>query len=342
MDAGSTAGDGSPIWLLIVFFLLILGGGYFAGAEMSLASCNRIRIRNRADDGSRRAKRVLWLLDRFDKTLTTILIGNNLMHIGCASLATVVAIRLWGEGATAATSVVTTLVVFLLSETIPKAFAKDCSERFALNVSASMVILVKLLTPLSAVFSALGKLVQKPFGPAPEEEPTVSEEDLKDILSTIEEEGALNEDASELVQNAYDFTETSVREVITPWDKVVTVSLTMTQEEVKAIIFANHLSRLPVLEADGSVAGILQTKRWLKTLIQGKTPDLRKLMLPARFVPENVPADELLETLTSHRIHLAVVRSAEGRYLGIVTVEDMVEELVGEIADEGDAEDGRL
>ena len=341
MDAGSTTGDSSPIRLLIVIFFLILGGGYFAGSETSLASCNRIRMMSYADDGNRRAKRVLYLLDNFDKALTTILIGNNLMHIGCASLAALMAIEMWGDGATAATSIVTTLVVFLLSEMIPKAFAKACSERFALAIAGSMVVLTKLLTPISAVFSGLSRLVQKPFGPIPEDEPTVSEDELHDIIERIDEEGDMSEDASELVQSALEFTETEVREVITPWNRVISISLEMAPEEIREIILEHHLSRLPVMEGD-EVVGILQTRKYLRSLVSGKVPDPRKLMTAPRFVPEGMPIDELMDTLTHERIHMAVVKSREGKYTGIVTIEDMVEEIVGEIYDEGDAEDGTI
>ena len=340
MDGGSPTGDGSPFWYLIAFVLLILGGGYFAGAETALASCNRIRMMSYADDGDRRAKRVLYILDHFDKALTTLLIGNNLMHIGCASLATLVAIDLWGEGATAATSIVTTLVVFLLSEMIPKAFASDCSERFALAVSGSLRFLMRALTPLSAGFAALGRLAKKPFGGGTEDEPTVSEDELHEIIENIDEAGDMSEDATELVQNALEFTETPVKNVVTPWDKVVAVRLDMTPEELRGTVMSHHLSRYPVLDAEGNAVGLLQTRRYLRALEAGRTPDLAKLMGECRFVPEGMPLDELLDSLTKHRVHLAVVRGADGRQLGIVTVEDLLEELVGEIYDEEDVRGG--
>lgn len=340
MDGGSPVGDGSPIGYLITFLLLILGGGYFAGAETALASCSRIRMMNYAEDGDKRAKRVLYLLDHFDKALTTLLIGNNLMHIGCASLATLVALRLWGEGATAATSIITTLVVFLLSEMIPKAFASDCSERFALAVSQSLRVLMWLLTPLTAVFSAIGKLAQKPFGGEPEEEPTVSEDELHELIENMDEAGDISEDATELVQNALEFTETPARNVVTPWNKVVTLSLDMDPETVRRTVFEHHLSRYPVVDSEGRVAGLLQTRKYLRALESGRRADLTRLMGECRFVPEGIPLDELLDELTKHRVHLAVVRDSEGRNLGIVTIEDLLEELVGEIYDEEDARGG--
>lgn len=139
--------DGSPTGYFISIFLLILGGAYFAGTEIALASVNRIRMMSYSDNGDKRATRVLYILDHFDKALTTLLIGNNIMHIGCASIATLMATKLWGEGAVDATTVVITVVVFFVSEMIPKRFAKACNERFALMVSGSLILLMKFSRP---------------------------------------------------------------------------------------------------------------------------------------------------------------------------------------------------
>jgi CBS domain containing-hemolysin-like protein len=215
---------------------------------------------------------------------------------------------------------------------IPKAFASDCSERFALTVSRSLKFLVWLFTPLTTVFSALGKLAQNP----PEEEPTVSEDELHELIENMDEAGDISEDATELVQNALEFTETPVRNVVKPWNPVVTVSLDMTPEDLRRTVFEHHLSRYPVVDGAGRVVGLLQTRKYLRALESGRTPDLCRLMGECRFVPEGIPLDELLDQLTKHRVHLAVVRNADGNNIGIVTVEDLLEELVGEIYDEDD------
>ena len=174
--------DGSPIGYLIAIFAFILGGGYFAATEIALASVNRIRMMSYADDGNRRAKRVLYILDHFDKALTTLLIGNNIMHISCASIATLMATKLWGVGYVTLTTIVTTIVVFLVAEMIPKRFAKANSEKFSLAVAGSLLFFMKVLGPLAFIFSAISRFVSKPFKKNEEEEPTVTEDELYDII----------------------------------------------------------------------------------------------------------------------------------------------------------------
>ena len=329
--------DGSPARYLILIAFLLLGGGYFAGAEISLASVSRIRMMSYADDGDERAKRVLYILDHFDKALSTLLVGNNVMHIACASTATLMATKLWGNGAVTAMTFVMALVVFLLAEMIPKAYAKSCNERFALAISRSMVFLMKVLTPVSFLFTALSRLIQKPFGEE-EEEPTVTGDELKNIIDNMEDETAIDGETSELVQSAMEFTETTVRDVMTPWDQVLAVPETISVPELHEVVASCHYSRLPVTAADGTVRGLLNIRRYLKEELRGRAPgrNLRRLLDPVHFIGADEPIDDLLTRMSAARTHFAVVRDEENRNLGIVTVEDILEELVGEIYDEED------
>ena len=330
--------DGSPARYLILIAFLLLGGGYFAGAEISLASVSRIRMMSYADDGDPRAKRVLYILDHFDKALSTLLVGNNVMHIACASAATLMATKLWGSGAVTPVTLVTALVVFLLAEMIPKAFARSCSEKFALAISRSMIFFMKVLTPVSAVFTALSRLIQKPFGGAEEEEPTVTGDELKNIIDNIEDEAEIDGETSELVQSAMEFTETTVRDVLIPWDQVLTVSEKATPDQLHRVVASCRYSRLPVLAEDGTVRGLLNIRRYLKEELCRRTPvNLRRLLDPVHFIGADEPIDELLTRMSAARTHFAVVRDENGQNLGIITVEDILEELVGEIYDEEDA-----
>lgn len=254
--------DGSPIGYLISIFLLILGGAYFAGTEIALASVNRIRMMSHADNGNKRAARVLYILDHFDKALTTLLIGNNIMHIGCASIATLMATKLWGVKAVPATTVVMTVVVFFVSEMVPKRFAKACNERFALAVSGSLLALMKAFTPISFVFSKLSAWVSKPFKKQ-QEEPTVTEDELYDIIETIAAEGAIDEEKSELVQSALEFSDTTVRDVLTPWEKVVCIPVDAPDEAILSTIRENAHSRLPVVDEEGHPIGVLLIRKYL-------------------------------------------------------------------------------
>lgn len=323
---------------LLFFVLLLIGGAYFAGAETALSSVNRIRMMTYADDGSKKARRVLYILDHFDEALTAILIGNNIMHIGSATLATVFATRLrWGSFGLSMASLVTTLLVFFLSEMIPKTIAKACNERFALFVAPSLRVLMKLLHPLSIAFTGIADLAKKLFRVKEEEEPTVSEEELHDIIETLDEEGEIDEDTTELMQSALDFTETPVAEVFTPWEQVTYLRSNMKPAEIVAIIADTNHSRLPVVNRAGKVIGIVQIRKYLKAYLQFKdNVILQRVMDRPFFVRMGTPIDEQLAGMSASKTHIAIVRDDADRAVGILTVEDILEELVGEIYDEDD------
>lgn len=330
--------DGSPIGYIVAIILLILGGGYFAATEIAMASVNRIRMMSYADDGNKRAKRVLYILDHFDKALTTLLIGNNIMHISCASIATVMANKLWGIGAVTATTFVVTFVVFLFAEMLPKRIAKACSERYALSVAGSLLFLMKVFSPLSFVFSKLGAWIGKPFKHKGEE-PTVTEDELYDIIENIGNESALDDEKSELMQSALEFSDTKVREALTPWDKIITVSTTMSGEEVLRVIQEHVHSRLPVVDGEGNIIGMLQIRRYLKERLTNPALLPADAMDDVHFVSDTLPIDDLLADMSRHKTHLSIVLDKNGATLGIITVEDILEELVGEIYDEDDKEE---
>ena len=332
--------DGSPIRLLIYIFLLLLGSAYFASAEMALTSVNKIRMMSYADDGNRRAAKVLTILGDFDRALTTILIGNNIMQIGCATLATLLATRLWGNGAVSLTTLITTVVVFLFTEILPKSFAKACNEQWAQAVSGSMLFFMRVMKPITLIFNKLSNLLSRPFMKKSELRPTVTEDELHDIIDTIVEEGELDEDEGELVQNALEFAETEVREVYTPWYKVVRVNLSMSSETIIDVIKSCAHSRLPVTGQHGAVIGILPIRSYLKAYLKDKDVTLSEVMVDANFVADDMPIDALLQTMSDNKTHMVVVIDREGKTLGVITMEDILEELVGEIYDEEDPEGG--
>ena len=278
----SAQGAGSVIiFYAILFVLLVMGGAYFAGAEMALASVNRIRMMSLEDNGDKRARRVLYILDNFDKALSTILIGNNIMHIGCATIATLIATKLWGEGAVAYSTIITTVVLFFVSEMLPKFYAKACNERMALSVAGSLVFLMKALTPLSFLFTKFSREVSKPFVEAAEEEPTVTEDELHDIIETGVEEGSIDDEKGELMQSALEFSGTLVRDVYTPWSSVVTVSANMSASDIAATIKNCQYSRLPYIDKHGRVIGVLHIRRFLKRFIAaGMVPGDKILIMP--------------------------------------------------------------
>lgn len=326
--------DGSPIGTIVLIVLLILGSAYFSASETALASVSRIRIMSLSDNGDKRAKRVLYILDHFDKALTTILIGNNIVNIACASTVTLMATKLWGVSAVTAATIITTMVVFLVAEMLPKRFAKACNEKTALAVGGSLVFLMRLLGPVATVFSALSACVSKPFKNK-KAAPTVTEDELYDIIETVANEGSIDEEKTELVQNALEFSDTSAADILTPWDKVVKVSMTMTDQQVLDQIKRNIHSRLPVVDVHDQVVGMLQIRKYLKAHLSGNAP-LMKVMDEARFIAANTPIDDLLPAMSAQKTQIAIVRDDENTVLGVVSIEDILEELVGEIYDEDD------
>lgn len=330
--------DGSPIGYLVAILAFIIGGAYFAATEIALASVNRIRMMSYADDGNRRAKRVLYILDHFDKALTTILIGNNIMHISCASMATLMATKLWGLSYVTLTTIVTTLAVFLLAEMIPKRFAKANSERFSLAAAGSLMFFMKVLGPLAFVFSAISKFASKPFKKNQEEEPTVTEDELYDIIESIPEESGIDEEKAELMQSALEFSDTFVREVLTPWDRVVKLKLNMSGSEAMDVIKGDIHSRLPVIDDDGNPVGMVQIRKFLKARYKDASVCVNDIMDDIHFVNDDIAIDDLLTAMSNDKTHFSVVLDKDGRTIGIVTIEDILEELVGEIYDEDDKE----
>ncbi len=330
--------DGSPIGYLIAILAFILGGGYFSATEIALASVNRIRIMSYADDGNRRAKRVLYILDHFDRALTTLLIGTNIMHISCASVATLMATKLWGVSYVTITTIVTTFVVFLLAEMIPKRFAKANSEKFSLAVAGSLLFFMKILWPLAIVFTTISKIASKPFKKNVEEEPTVSEDELYDIIESIPEESEIDEEKAELMQSALEFSDTFVREVLTPWDKVVKLNIGMSGDEAMNVIKNDIHSRLPVIDENGSPVGLVQIRKFFREHYKNANVSVKDVMDDIHFVYDGIAIDDLLTAMSNDKTHFSVVLDKEGKTIGIVTIEDILEELVGEIYDEDDKE----
>ena len=328
--------DNGILFALLLF--LIIGGGYFAASETAFASVNALRIRQRAENGEGRAKRAQYILDHFNKALSTLLIGNNIMHIGTASIATYLVTKTWGEGYTAYSTIITTVVVFLVSEMIPKQLAKDKSEAMALFFAPSLYWLMILLTPISVLFDTLSAGIAKLL-PA-RQAPTVTEDELAYLIDTLAESENEPEGKrrSALLRSALDFDSRTVREVMTPLDQVVGIELTMNGEQVRSIIRNNKHSRLPVyLGTPDNIVGILDIRTYIRDyLTNGKKTRLHQLIRKTVRVPDTKLIDDLLDEMTQSRTHMCAVADNAGRVIGIITVEDILEELVGEIMDEDD------
>lgn len=333
---------------IILIVLLIAGGAYFASCETALASVNKIRMKSYAEDGNKKAQYVMYILNNFEKALSTILIGNNIMHIACAAIATLLTRQFFRGSsfldiALVASTVLTTMVVFLVAEMIPKYRAKAASEHYALRCGKSLYILMKVLTPLSAVFTWISTGLHNLFFRKKKGEPSVTEEDLTDIIESFkderEEDGEAETETAKLMVSALHFGAKTAGESMTPWEKVETLDSAMEIREIYDRVQETNHSRFPMMNTKGRVIGVLNIRPFLKAYMKdGEDTELIDLIDTPLFVRPDIPVDELLSEMSHSKIHLAFV-SEQGQVVGIITIEDILEELVGEIFDESDAEE---
>ena len=282
---------------------------------------------------------MLALSKRYDNLLSTILIGNNIFHASCASLSSLLMLRSLGQEYVLYGTIVTTLVVYLFAEMIPKSLAKARAEELALAFSGSMVLLVKLLTPISMLFSGISNLMSKFF--APESQTTVTEEELINIIETIEDEGVLDPEKQALVNSAMEFREKLAEDIMIPLDQVVSVPSNMPMAELAQLAKSSPYSRLPVYERkEDNIVGILPVNAFLSSYIAGKRIPLRKLLLKPYVFDRKIEIAELLQRMRLNKLHMVFVVDENRRKVGILTMEDLLEELVGEIQDESDAGEG--
>ena len=327
--------DGSRLpWIIAV--LLLFCAAFFAVAETAYASCPKSRVKAAAERGDARAKTALLILEDFDKAISTLLICTNIVHIATASIVTVAVTKLWGLSAVSISTIVTTIVVFFAGEMLPKSIAKKYSEPLALATGPVLRFLMKVFTPLSALLTWIGQSAAKL---TPDETPvSFTEDELYDIIEDMTEEGSLDEQQGELISSALQFGEVTVESVLTPRVDLVAVDISSRLEDILAVIKTTNHSRLPVYEGSiDNIIGVLQIRKFIKAYLRlGNNLDLRPLMDEVFFIHQSTNIDELLPVMSKRKLNMAVVTDNYGGTLGIVTVEDILEELVGEIWDEDD------
>ena len=320
----------------ILVLALILLGGSFAGSETALSYCNKVRIRKRAEEGERRAKRVSHILDRFDKALSTILIGTNVCYVFASAIAATLFIRHMGSVGAVVSTVVLTLLIFFFAETIPKNFARVNSDAYALVCSGPLSVLMFLLTPLTALLTGLGWVVKRLL-PEQKDLPTITEDEFSTMIDNIGEEGLMEPAETALIKSAIDFKDTSVGEVMTPLKNMVAVSISEDPEKLKELILKEKYSRLPVYAGTPDrIVGVLQSRDCLWRILHNEPIDISSLMNLTYNVSPDTKLNDLFEGLGRRHTHMAMVVDSEGIALGFVTMEDILEELVGEIYDEDD------
>ncbi len=322
-------------YVLLVIFIML--SAFFSASETALSGANRIRLKHKASEGNKRAARTISVLDSFDRALSAILIGNNVVNIGASSLATVICIQFFPTYGAVISTIAITVLVLIFGEVLPKSFAKENADSMSMSVSGIINALMIIFTPLVAGLTGLKKLAGR-FLKSGKKEPTVTEEELKYMIDEIESEGVLEKEESELVAAALDFDETTADEILTPRVDLTAVEVHTDLATLKKLVVGSPYSRLPVFEGSlDNIIGALHQKDLFRLLLSDNPhEDWQTLIQEVLYVPPGKKISGLLTELQKKHLQMAVVSDQYGGTLGIVTLEDILEELVGDIWDESD------
>jgi CBS domain containing-hemolysin-like protein len=314
----------------------------FAVAETAFASASQSKLKVSADRGDERAERAVNILDNIESAISTLLICTNIVHLTIATVVTVMVTRLWGLGLVSVSTIITTLVVFFAGEMLPKSIAKKNPEKFALHTAGLLSVMMKIFDPLARLLTGIGLQAAKLTKGEPEI--SVTEDELLDIFEDLAEEGVLDDDQEDMMSSVLEFTDTKTGRILTPKKKIIGIDVNMSKEEIFELI--NTLNHSRVVVYDGvidNVLGILRIREYLKEYLKTREiPDVRDIMDEPYYVSSKTMADELLEEMSRARQNIALVKGVNGKFIGLVSIEDILEELVGDIFDESDEEGGQL
>ena len=323
--------------ILIIGICLVLSA-ICSATETAFSSCNRIRLKKLSEEGSKSAKKALKICENFDKALTAILIGNNVVNIASSSLATVVFTEKFGSGSVGMATLVMTVLVLIFGEILPKSLAKENSESFSIFMAAPLSAFMFIITPLTAIFMGIKNGFTKLVGKK-NNEPSVTEEELKVIIDEIEDEGVLESQESNLVRSALDFDETTIGQILVPRVNITAINIDDDAEKIRETFTQTSFSRLPVYEGDiDHIVGVLHQTDFFPAYIS-KTFDIKEAMSEPLYFSEGKRISEILKIMQTKKVHMSVVVDQHGGTEGICTLEDILEELVGEIYDESDEVD---
>ena len=329
---------------IIALIVLVAFSAFFSGSEIAYSSVSELRLKRIYNDTkSQKARRALYISEHYDKALSSILIGNNLVNLASSTIATLLFIKLLadngivGENAAAAISTAAiTVFVLIFGETMPKLYAKNDPERFSMNVSRPLRGFMILFAPIVFVVMKLIGALSKRWKVELDDD-AVTEDDLSEIIDTVEDEGVIDEDTSELLQSALDFPDICVYEIITPRVDMIAIDIEDSREDIMKTVESSVYSRLPVYEGSiDNIIGVLHLNQFLKALAAGEEFDIRAKLLPVMFLHKTTILPQALRELREKKLHLAIVTDEYGGTMGLITMEDILEQLVGDIWDETD------
>ena len=322
------------IWDIIIIIVLIMLSAYFSATETAFTSINKIRLKNMAGDGDRKAERVLQLSEKYDKLLTTILVGNNIVNITMTAIATVLFVKLLGPYGPTVATVVITVIVLIFGEITPKNIAKEKPESFAMASAPVLKKLMTILTPVNFVFTKWKQLIARIF--RLDNTDAITEDELLTMVEEAESSGGIEENQSELIQNAIEFNEITAEDVMTPRPEMKAIDVECPKEELAVLFKETGYSRLPVYEEEiDKIIGVINQKDF-HNYIAGTNRNIADYVMPVVFVSTAIKISDLLKKMQQLKTHMAIVIDEYGGTEGLVTMEDIIEELVGEIFDEHD------
>lgn len=321
--------------LTLILLVLIILSAFFSASETALTSCSKLRLKKLAKNGNARANKVLKLIDSYDETLSTILIGNNIVNIAAASISAAVCTAYFGAEGLAAATIITAIVVIIFGELLPKSAAKDLPEKFALFCAPLLSFLVLILSPINFFFKTakafLTKVLKRNTSRG------LTEDELLLMVDEVENDGAINKEDSELIKSAIEFSDIRVREIMTPRVDAVTIDIADGNQEALKTFVSHGFSRLPVYkEDDDKMIGIIHAKDFFTAYINNPDFKLERIVKDIAYVHSSTKISLVMKTLQDQKVEMAMVVDSYGTIRGLVTTEDIVEELVGEIWDEHD------
>ena len=328
----------------ILIVLLLLGSAFFSGTEIAYTSLNKLKLKREEENPAFIHKLVTFIYNHYDFALSTVLVGNNLVNIGATSVATVLAVNLAAsmngkitdDGASTIVTVIMTVLILIIGEITPKMIARRCSDAIAKFAAWPLLIMMILFFPVVwatttvvNLFSILWRRDEPPV--------TITEEEFENLLDTAEDEGVIDENETELLQSALEFTDMDAADILTPRIDVIGFELHESMDQILQVISETQFSRYPVYERTiDHVVGILYVKHLLKELVDNKDVALTDLILEPVFIPKSMKLHDIMDQFREHQTHMVVVADEYGGIMGVVTMEDVLEQLVGEIWDEND------
>lgn len=326
--------DSTAIAQIIVIVILILCSAYFSATETAFTSLNKIRMKNMAGEGNKKAERVLVLSEKYDKLLTTILIGNNIVNISMTSIATVLFVSFFGAYGPTLSTIVITIVVLIFGEITPKNIAKEKPETFSMLSAPIINFFMIVLTPVNFIFTKWKHLVAKMFKLYKVD--TITGDELLTMVEEAEHSGGIDESQSELIQNAIEFNELTAEDVMTPRPEMEAIDIDFPEDELAELFKSTGFSRLPVYEEDiDKIIGVINQKDF-HNYVRGTGKTIADYVVPVVFVGTAMRISDLLKKMQQMKTHMAIIIDEYGGTEGLVTMEDIIEELVGDIYDEHD------